>query len=530
MKSRGTGLLDALGVKQGSVVSLAGAGGKTSLLFALAAEAAERWGPEGILATTTTRMLEPGREDFPQGLRAAGSPSGTSVESRLALAETLDDALQVVRAKLAGGAADRPSGLPEQPRAGLLVLGTRFVGELGGCGESGRGGEPGGRRKFAGLPPGWVDEIARRFPGLVVLVEADGAAGKPLKAPAGHEPVIPSSSTVVVAVAGLDALGMPLDPTHVHRPERLAELTGHALGSPATSDVIATALWHPDGCGKGSPPGAVLVPVINKVDSMEALAAAREVAGKLTGRGAPRVLLTSCRRWPVVMEVVEDTRRSDVAAIVLAAGASTRMGTSKQLLMWEGEPLIVRTLRRVLAARVGPVIVVLGHGADEIRPLLEPLGGEAGDRLRVVVNPGHRTGGQSSSVSVGLTALATIDHERIRAVVFVNCDQPLLRADHIDALVDRFEGVQASVGRLLSDPDRAIVVPVHDGRHGHPVLFGRAFFGELADVKGDEGGRSVIRRHSEAVVEVPADQAVVADVDTRQDLEDLETNLKRDRS
>lgn len=514
MSALGVGLVEALGLNPGSVVSFVGAGGKTSLLFALAVEAARPWGPAGVLVTTTTRMLEPRAEDFPRGATSTHPASGAGIKPRLALVNSLGDAIRVVQARravLASGTDERHG----QPAGVLLVLGTRFDSELAG--------ESGGRRKFAGIPPEWIDEIARRFPELVVLVEADGAARKPLKAPAAHEPVIPASSTTVLAVAGLDALGVPLDEAHVHRPERMAQLTGHSSGSPVTSEVIATALWHEEGCGKGRPPRAALVPVINKVDGPEQLPSARGVAAKLLERGAPRVLLTSSHRWPVVVEVVELVTDGGpaVAAIILAAGASTRMGATKQLLLWEGEPLVVRTVRQTLAARVGPVVVVLGHKAGEIRPVLGPLAREAGDRLRVIVNTDYAKGGQSSSLRAGLAALAGADRGRVEGVVFVNCDQPLLRAEHIDALIARFE---------LGEGESIIVAPVHDGQHGHPVLFGRGFFGELAGVTGDEGGRSVIRRHPEAVVEVPADRAVLADVDTPEELRNLEANGKQGRS
>ncbi|MHB8928365.1 MAG: selenium cofactor biosynthesis protein YqeC [Bacillota bacterium] len=497
-----------------------GAGGKTSLLLALAREAIERWGPGSVSVTTTTKMLEPGAEEFPWGPGVKGTPRATRLQPCLILSESLDAADQVIEAH---PGFEKHGG--ERPE--VLVLGSRWAGESV------------GRRKFAGIPPEWVDEIARRFPDLVMLVEADGAARKPLKAPAAHEPVIPASSTVVLTVAGLDALGMPLDAEHVHRPERLAQLTGHTPGNPVTSDVIATALWHPEGCGKGSPQGAAVVPVINKVDRPEQLPAAREVAGKLLQRGAPRVLLTSCHTWPVVVEAVAPTPGAavttpkaapaegapSVAAIVLAAGASTRMGAPKQLLQWEDEPLIVRAVRQTLEARVAPVVVVLGHKADEIKPLLEPLQRRARERLWVTVNQDYLEGGQSSSVRAGLAALAAADRGRARAVVFVNCDQPLLRAEHIDTLVARFEAAEAGEGR--SAPEGAIVIPVHDGRRGHPVLFGRGFFGELAGVTGNEGGRSVIRRHPQAVIEVPSDRAALADVDSPEDFRELEEKAKR---
>ncbi|MHB9058776.1 MAG: nucleotidyltransferase family protein, partial [Bacillota bacterium] len=161
---------------------------------------------------------------------------------------------------------------------------------------------------------------------------------------------------------------------------------------------------------------------------------------------------------------------------------------------------------------------------------------EAGDRLRVVVNADHDRGGQSSSLRVGLAALrraaasptfgSGIGRRRLNGVVFVNCDQPLLRADHINALVARLEAAQGPGSRPAADA--AIVVPVHDGHRGHPVLFGRGFFDELTQVMGDEGGRSVIRRHPEAVIEVASDEAVLADADSPDDIQRLKERARRE--
>lgn len=166
------------------MVSLVGAGGKTSLMFALALEAAQRWGPERVLVTTTTRIYEPSPRDLPPlGRPAARFPDrptlGTFLTGSLA------------HAAAAAG------------RGALLVLGTQLLPAASTKGAS-RGSE---RRKVEGVPPEWVDQLGRSLPGLLVLVEADGAAGHPLKAPAEHEPVLPGSTSLVLAVAGIDAVG-----------------------------------------------------------------------------------------------------------------------------------------------------------------------------------------------------------------------------------------------------------------------------------------------------------------------------------
>lgn len=282
-------LISVLGVSPGDVVSLVGAGGKTSLLLALAKEAVQRWGEGRVVITTTTHMFVPEPDDFPP--LAGEAPPG-------------------------GGAAP---GTQPQPRT-RVVLGCTLGEVLAELEQQGRGPQseavpvlagdllpaphPGQRSKLVGVPASWVDEIIRRLPSLLVLVEADGAARRPLKAPADHEPVIPSATSLVLAVAGLDALGQPLDAQHVHRPERVARLTGLQPGQPITPGAVALSVWHPEGCGRGRPPAARFLPVVNKVDSVEQLPAAHRVAEELLDLGVPMVVLTTCRRWPVVREVL----------------------------------------------------------------------------------------------------------------------------------------------------------------------------------------------------------------------------------
>lgn len=262
----------------GHVVSLTGGGGKTSLLLALAREARSYWGPRRLLVTTTTRMFVPTCSDFPP-LHASAGERLPRVE--LLLCNTRQQALNAV---------EHWAKQPEHEET-LPVLAHHIVPS------------PGDRPKLVGIPPQWIDELARSLPGLATVVEADGSAQRPLKAPAGHEPVIPSSTTIVLAVAGMDAMGRPLGPRHVHRPERVSALTGSAPGQIITPRDMAHVLWHPEGCARGRPVGSRVWPVVNGVDSPDQLAAARWVARELLDLGAPFVLLTSCLDYPVVVEV-----------------------------------------------------------------------------------------------------------------------------------------------------------------------------------------------------------------------------------
>jgi molybdenum cofactor cytidylyltransferase len=184
-----------------------------------------------------------------------------------------------------------------------------------------------------------------------------------------------------------------------------------------------------------------------------------------------------------------------VSGVILAAGRSRRLGRPKQLLDLGGQPLLAHVVRNAVASGLGEVILVLGHEAGRIAEAI----GERGQR--VVVNPDHAAG-QSTSVRVGLGAVAP----RAEAVVFLLGDQPTVDTALIDRLIERF-GASGS----------PIVQPAYGGRPGNPVLFARELFPELAAVEGDEGARSVVRRHQAEVATVAVERRPPRDVDTEED-------------
>lgn len=187
-----------------------------------------------------------------------------------------------------------------------------------------------------------------------------------------------------------------------------------------------------------------------------------------------------------------------VAAIVLAAGGSTRMGQPKQLLLVGGQPMVRRVTAAACASKLAQVIVVVGAQADAVRQALVGLA------VDVVVNESWGEG-MSTSVQAGLSALAS----GIQAVLIILADQPGLTPDLLNTLVARYYATRA-----------AIVAPFYQGQRGNPVLFDRSLFGELAATQGDQGGRMLVTRHEGDVERVKVDDpSVLLDVDTHQDYE-----------
>jgi molybdenum cofactor cytidylyltransferase len=179
---------------------------------------------------------------------------------------------------------------------------------------------------------------------------------------------------------------------------------------------------------------------------------------------------------------------------------STRFGDSDKLLARvHGIPVVVRTVQGYVDAGLAPVIVVVGHRAEDVELTLTDV------PVRCVLNPDFRLG-QSRALVRGIRELP----EDIDAAVIGVADQPFLTAPIVRSLVHRF-----ALDRPL------IVAPRYAGRPGNPVLFDRRLFGELLQVHGDQGGRGVVRRHRDATAWVDSDDERAArDIDTPLDLEE----------
>lgn len=188
--------------------------------------------------------------------------------------------------------------------------------------------------------------------------------------------------------------------------------------------------------------------------------------------------------------------RDFVSALLLAAGESQRMGHLKQLLPLGGSTLIEVALENLLRSRLQEVIVVLGFGAEEIRPRVEAKG------VRVAVNPRYKEG-MASSLRVGLDAL----DPRAEGILVALADQPFIPPEVIDRLIEAFQGTS-----------KGIVVPTFQGRRGHPVIFHRRYMEELRSLSGDQGGRELLHRNPEDLLEVEVDcPGVITDIDTLED-------------
>ena len=194
--------------------------------------------------------------------------------------------------------------------------------------------------------------------------------------------------------------------------------------------------------------------------------------------------------------------RYPVSAVLLAAGASSRMGAENKLLLpWGDKPVLEVVVNALAGAPLHEVVVVVGHEAETVAAVLEPY------PVRVVANSGFAAG-MAASLRTGIEA---VDAAASGYLVALG-DMPGITAGLVDLLCRRF----AEAG------ESAILLPVDKGRRGHPVIFARGFRQELLALSGDRGARSVVERHPGCVVEVPvSDSGILADVDTPEEYRNL---------
>ncbi|MDB4894630.1 MAG: MoeA-like protein, partial [Firmicutes bacterium] len=350
--------------------------------------------------------------------------------------------------------------------------------------------------KLIGVSVADVALLRERLGATVILVEADGSAGRPLKAPAAHEPVIPPCADLVVPVAGAGVLGQLLDGEHVHRPALVAAAAGVTEGSVVTPAVVAAALAA---CTRGAPAEARVVPVLGQADLPGVCAGLRETAGLLCGAGVGRVVLAAPRSDQPVRDVV-----GTVAVVVLAGGAGRRFGSNKLVHPWGDVTVLEASLRAPLRAGLAEVVVVTGAYHAELAARL------ARYPVRVIPNPDWQEG-MSTTLRAGLGAVGDPAVGNLAAVLVCLGDMPRLPAEVLTELV-----------RAHARSGAPVVAPEAGGLRRNPVLFDRSLVRELTEARGDEGGRSVVRRHQQEMLLVSfPDPSCFGDVDSRDDLRNV---------
>jgi len=197
---------------------------------------------------------------------------------------------------------------------------------------------------------------------------------------------------------------------------------------------------------------------------------------------------------------------SSVGLIILAAGASTRMGTPKQLLLYQERSFVRHIAEVAIASVCQPIAVVLGANAKRIKPEITHL------PVHVVENQ-QWAEGMSSSLRVGLKALLTVT-QNLEAVAIALCDQPFVSSPMLDQIVEAYHFT-----------GKAIIASEYAGTLGVPALFSHTLFSELLALKNTEGAKQIIKKHIQEVFSVPFPEGAI-DIDTPKDYEQFQTLMK----
>jgi molybdenum cofactor cytidylyltransferase len=318
--------------------------------------------------------------------------------------------------------------------------------------------------------PHEVDEVSAALKRL----EADGCV---IVLVLGASAIVDRRDIVPMAVekagGAVEHLGMPIDPGHLMLLARLG--SARVLGIP----------------------GSARSPRLHGFDLvLRRLVAGIEVSGADIMRMGVGGLMKEIpgRPMPRARRQGATPHKKRIAALVLAAGQSTRMGSNKMMADIDGTPMIAHTVDAALASKADPVVVVTGHQPERVRGAL------AGRKVIFAHNP-HYAEGLSTSLRAGLGALP-VD---VDGAIVALGDMPGVTAAHLDRLIAAFD----------PDAGAAICVPSFNGKRGNPVLWSKAYFPEMREIAGDVGARHLIGAHADEIKEVAMpDAGVLEDLDT----------------
>lgn len=425
------------------MICIVGAGGKTSVLFQLARELSAKG--MRVVVTTTTAIYYPEREQY-------------------------DDILI--------SEEESPDLFDNRGNCGITVFG-RSVSSEG---------------KLLGVNPELLDTLFLKGSFDYIIVEGDGSKRKPIKAPAKHEPVIPSNTTRLIGVVGLDSIGLEAREEHVHRSELFCKITGCREQDIINTEIISRLIIHKEGLFKAAPVHSEKYLVLNKADREVNIRAAFDIAQKL-----------SDIRYELDGIVISSFKNSSfrniekrISGIILAAGLSSRMGSNKLLLPVGGVPVIERVLAAASLSKLGEMILVCNN------EMVASIGSKYG--VKIVENTTPQLG-QGRSVRLGVENTC----HSSEGFMFLVGDQPFITAKVIDRLIEKYMSGNYSA-----------VVPLYNGKRGNPVVFSYSLKEKLMGLKGDSGGRILLAELEESIATVDfEDEKAGFDIDTRQEYERL---------
>src|SRR5712691_6966026 len=346
-------------------------------------------------------------------------------------------------------------------------------------------------QRLAALGSSLVSEerCAHETADLAPRIAASIAAGAEMVLVHGASAIVDRRDVIpqaVVAVGGrIDHFGMPVDPGNLLLLGHVGEKPVLGLPGCARSPKINGFDWVLERLVAGLPVGPKEIMRMG----------AGGLLAEIPSRPLPRATASPAPNATPKPPLVSSRTGPRIAALLLAAGQSRRMGGPNKLLAEiDGRPMVARVAQRLLSSHARPIVAVLGNQADAVDAALGKLPVE---RVR---NPAFADG-LSTSLKRGLQALPAGCDE----IIVCLGDMPLVTGRDLDRLIAAFNPLEG----------RAIIVPNRHGKRGNPVLWARRFFAEMAELAGDVGAKHLIGEHAELVYEVEMDSdGVLVDVDT----------------
>lgn len=446
-------LIDALDIKKNNeVISLVEAGGKTSFMYALARELISL--QRKVLITTTTHLKKPTEKTY-----------------ELMILENC----------------------PKKAAAKINQIFDTSNTVLWADKEVSDG-------KICGLPAESINIVADMNIADNILIEADGAKGLPIKAPTSHEPVIPTKTTIVVGVIGIDALGCRIDNNTVHRPEILSKIVQKPIGGIIDEIVIQKLICSPYGLFKGATEQMKKIVVINKVDNSTILGPAIRLAESIKNTNnidILHIILTSfnCKTPRIrVIFIMEESSKDGIKiwGIILAAGEGKRAGGGKLSRDIQGKPMLQHVVEMATQSSLDGVLLVIGYERNLGEKIAKCTG------IKSYYNPDYSLG-MSTSLKLGISKVP----EGISAVAIILGDMPYVQRKTLDSIVNLYKTTRSK-----------IIIPVCNGKKGHPVLMSCKYNGEIYNILGDIGAREIIKKHRDEVMHWQTnDLGILRDID-----------------
>lgn len=346
----------------------------------------------------------------------------------------------------------------------------------------------------------WVYEFCEKH-NLPLIIECDGSRQLPIKAPGPNEPVIPDFVDTVVVVSGLSGIEKPLNKSVVHHPEIYSSLCDLPEDENISIESQIRLLSHRQGGLKNIPPHARKFLLLNQADTKSLKSQSFKLAKRLE----------HFYDGIIVAELIKKRIHASfepTAVIILAAGPSSRYGQTKQLLDYHGIPFIRSVTLSAINSNLSPIVVITGANSEPVSDAIRDLTGD----IRIIHNPDWHAG-QSTSILTGIESVSKpgLDNfidppsRNMGSVIFLLADQPQVTPAIMLALVEEHNRTLAPV-----------VAPLINGNRGNPVLFDRITFTELANLKGDTGGRGIFSKYPPSYIPW-YDDSLSLDVDTPED-------------